>query len=231
MPLARGLSQLAGLITIDGNDVIMNGALGATNLIGNNTGDETLATIKSKLGVTTLSGTNTGDQIIPTTLPASDVYAWAKATIKPTYYAADVGLGSVDNTSDLAKPVSTAQAEANTAVQNAAASDATSKANARQATLVSGTNIRTVNGQSVLGTGDLTISSSSVTMSTTVPNTPSSGDQWWDSTEGALYIYYDDGDSLQWVPSTNNFAGPVASTTESVGITTGKSIAMAIVFG
>ena len=31
------------------------------------------------------TGTNTGDQILPTTLPASDVYAWAKASIKPSY--------------------------------------------------------------------------------------------------------------------------------------------------
>lgn len=52
---------------------------------GSNTGDETLATIKTKLGITTLSGSNTGDQVIPTTLPASDVSAWAKAGTKPAY--------------------------------------------------------------------------------------------------------------------------------------------------
>ena len=34
---------------------------------------------------------------IPTTLPASDVYAWAKAANKPTYGKSDVGLGNVDN--------------------------------------------------------------------------------------------------------------------------------------
>jgi hypothetical protein len=43
------------------------------------------------------SGTNTGDQTIPTTLPASDVYAWAKASVRPTYTATDVGLGNVGN--------------------------------------------------------------------------------------------------------------------------------------
>jgi hypothetical protein len=46
---------------------------------------------------------------------------------------ADVGLGSVDNTADAAKPVSTAQAAADSSVQAAAASDATTKANAAQA--------------------------------------------------------------------------------------------------
>ena len=45
----------------------------------------------------TLSGTNTGDQIIPTTLPASDVYAWAKTAIKPTYNSTEVGLGNLPN--------------------------------------------------------------------------------------------------------------------------------------
>ena len=47
-----------------------------------------------------------------------------------------VGLSSVDNTADTAKPVSTAQALADTAVQTAAASDATTKANAAQAAAI-----------------------------------------------------------------------------------------------
>jgi len=53
-----------------------------------------------------------------------------------------VGLNNVDNTSDLNKPISTA---AQTAL------------NAKQNTLVSGTNIKTVNGNTLLGSGDLTI--------------------------------------------------------------------------
>lgn len=44
--------------------------------------------------------------------PASDVSAWAKAPKKPTYTKAEVGLGNVDNTADVNKPVSTAQAQA-----------------------------------------------------------------------------------------------------------------------
>jgi hypothetical protein len=53
-----------------------------------------------------------------------------------------VGLGNVDNTADTAKPVSTAQQTA---------------LDGKQATLVSGTNIKTVNGVSVLGSGDISI--------------------------------------------------------------------------
>lgn len=40
---------------------------------------------------------------------ASDVSAWAKASVKPSYSKSEVGLGNVDNTSDTSKPVSTAQ--------------------------------------------------------------------------------------------------------------------------
>ena len=45
---------------------------------------------------------------IPTTLPASDVSAWAKESTKPTYTATEIGLDQVNNTSDRDKPVSTA---------------------------------------------------------------------------------------------------------------------------
>lgn len=38
------------------------------------------------------------------------VPAWAKAETKPSYTSDEIGLGNVDNTSDEAKPVSTAQA-------------------------------------------------------------------------------------------------------------------------
>ena len=53
---------------------------------------------------------------------------------------AQVGLGNVDNTSDASKPISTA---AQTAL------------NAKQNTLVSGINIKTLNGESLLGAGNL----------------------------------------------------------------------------
>lgn len=54
----------------------------------------------------------------------------------------DVGLGNVDNTSDANKPVSTAQQTA---------------LDAKQATLISGTNLRTVNGTSLLSAGNVAI--------------------------------------------------------------------------
>lgn len=108
-----------------------------------------------------------------------------------------VGLGNVDNTSDMSKPVSTAQGNAIRAVQDnlddetdarqladqglqdqidnlptstdvsdaisahntseTAHSDIRTELGGKQATLVSGTNIKTVNGDSILGSGNLEI--------------------------------------------------------------------------
>ena len=45
----------------------------------------------------------------PTSMPASDVYDWAKAKTKPQYTKSEVGLDNVDNTADIDKPVSTEQ--------------------------------------------------------------------------------------------------------------------------
>ena len=41
----------------------------------------------------------------PSSMPASDVYSWAKASSKPSYSKSEVGLGNVDNTADSAKSV------------------------------------------------------------------------------------------------------------------------------
>ncbi len=51
--------------------------------------------------------THTKSQIsdFPSSMPASDVYAWAKASSKPSYTKSEVGLGNVDNTADSAKSV------------------------------------------------------------------------------------------------------------------------------
>lgn len=77
----------------------------------------------------------------------SPVQSVAGKTGSVTLDKSDVGLSNVDNTSDVNKPISTA-------TQNALDS--------KQATLVSGTNIKTINGTSVLGSGDITISSGGV---------------------------------------------------------------------
>jgi hypothetical protein len=61
---------------------------------------------------------------------------------------------------------------------------------------------------------------SSVTVSATAPVGPSAGNMWWNSTLGKMFIYYNDGDTSQWVEDisarsgTNiDLDGGVASTT------------------
>lgn len=70
-------------------------------------------------------------QVVPSDWNAAHVISLTKS---------DVGLANVDNTADTAKPVSTATQTA---------------LDAKQATLVSGTNLHSVNGLSLLGSGDL----------------------------------------------------------------------------
>ncbi len=41
-----------------------------------------------------------------------------------------------------------------------------------------------------------------VTISTTAPGSPTVGALWWDETNATMYVYYNDGDSSQWVPAT-----------------------------
>lgn len=86
---------------------------------------------------------------------------------------AAVGLGNVDNTSDANKPISTATQAA---------------LNAKQDTLVSGTNIKTINGSSILGSGDfLTIPQ--LTTAQRDALTPVAGYPIYNTTEGYLETY------------------------------------------
>lgn len=78
-------------------------------------------------------------------LPIVDTSAAQTKKVTPAALKTALALNNVDNTSDADKPVSSATQTA---------------LDAKQATLVSGTNIKTINGTSVLGSGDITISGS-----------------------------------------------------------------------
>lgn len=99
--------------------------------------------------LTTIAGlTATTDNVM-----VANASAWASRTPAQTKTSlvlvkGDVGLGSVDNTSDAGKPVSTATQTA---------------LDAKQATLVSGTNVKTVNGGTLLGSGDLVVTGQAAT--------------------------------------------------------------------
>jgi len=78
-------------------------------------------------------------------LPIVDTSAAQTKKVTPAALKTALALNNVDNTSDTDKPVSTATQSA---------------LDAKQATLVSGTNIKTINSQSLLGSGNIDISGS-----------------------------------------------------------------------
>jgi hypothetical protein len=53
-------------------------------------------------------------------------------------------------------------------------------------------------------------------VSSTQPSSPQNGDAWFDTNEGTTYVYYNDGDSAQWVETGNPALGfiDVASITD-----------------
>lgn len=71
------------------------------------------------------------------------------------------------------------------------------------------------------GTGN-----SSISVSNTAPVSPSNNQMWWNTDLGSLFIYYADANTSQWVETT-----PSQFSVTTQGVTTGKAIAMAIVFG
>ena len=50
-------------------------------------------------------------------------------------------------------------------------------------------------------------SGASVTTSDTAPASPSAGDLWYDSVSGRIYVYYNDGNSSQWVDTSPQGGG------------------------
>lgn len=71
------------------------GEITASRFVGNLSGTASSASAVPWSGVTGR----------PSSMPASDVYSWAKAASKPSYTKSEVGLGNVDNTADSAKSV------------------------------------------------------------------------------------------------------------------------------
>jgi hypothetical protein len=116
----------------------------------------------------------------------------------------DVGLGNVDNTSDANKPVSTATQTA---------------LDLKQDTLVSGTNIKTINGSSILGSGDLVISGG--------------GASYTDASISALDIDWSTGTTFYkaiTASSTFTFSNIVAGKTITVAITNATATAYNVTF-
>ncbi len=86
---------------------------GIQNNLTSDSTDQSLSAAQGKALKTLVDGKaptihkHTKSQItdFPTSMPASDVSAWAKAATKPTYTKAEIGLSNVDNTADKDKNV------------------------------------------------------------------------------------------------------------------------------
>ena len=52
----------------------------------------------------------------------------------------------------------------------------------------------------------------STSVGATPPATPTVGQLWWDANGGQMYIWYDDGNTQQWAPATNQLGGGYATT-------------------
>jgi hypothetical protein len=114
-PVGHGhnINEVSSLQTaLDGKQPVGNYSTGGGTATGINTGDETSNTIKSKLGITALSGVNTGDQDLSGLVPKTTTVNGKALNTNITLSKSDVGLGAVDNTSDVDKPISAATASA-----------------------------------------------------------------------------------------------------------------------
>ena len=67
-----------------------------------------------------------------------------------------------------------------------------------------------------------------VTPSATAPVSPTAGDLWLSTEDGSLSVYFNDGDTSQWI-TVSGPRGPAG--TDGTSVTAGKTIALAMIFG
>ena len=179
--LQNNINTVAGNLSTETTARMAGDATNAADLLAHTSNtNNPHATTKAQVGLGNADNTSDADKPISTAtqtaLNAKEPTITAGTTSQ--YYRGDktfqtldkaaVGLSNVDNTSDANKPVSTAQA---TAIA------------LKQDTLVSGTNIKTINSNSILGSGNLVISAAVNqafrTFSTGITLAASSGDRWY----------------------------------------------------
>ena len=113
---AAGLMSAADKSKLDSVATGANKTVVDASFVDNSTNPVQSKVVKSALD----SKSDTGHKHVkaditdfPTSMPASDVSAWAKAATKPSYSKAEVGLGNVDNTADANKSVKYATSAGN----------------------------------------------------------------------------------------------------------------------
>lgn len=84
----------------------------------------------------------------------------------------------------------------------------TSPANGDIWTTTAGIFVR-INGVTI---GPLGAGGGGVTISDTAPSSPTVGQLWWKSNNGKIFVYYDDGNTSQWVEPNSGAVGPPGPT-------------------
>ena len=79
--------------------------------------------------------------------------------------------------------------------------------------------VLSTNGSGTLSWATATGGGASVTTSDTAPSTPADGDLWYDSVGGRTYVYYDDGNTSQWVDAAPQGGAGTTPTKIEVGNT------------
>jgi len=136
--------------TVNGNSLVGSGAVTLTKTdVGLSNVDNT-SDINKPISSATTAALNTKQDALVSgnnikTVNGNSLVGSGAVTLTKT----DVGLSNVDNTTDVSKPISTA-------TQNAL--------NNKQDALVSGTNIRSINGTSILGTGNIVLTKNDVSL-------------------------------------------------------------------
>ena len=184
------LVHISGTETITGNKTFSGTVSGLTKAtVGLSNVDNTSDSAKNVLYATTAG-----------TASANDVYAWAKASVKPTYTASEVGLGNVTNESKAtmftnSTLTGTVTLPSTTSIGTISStelgyidgvtSNIQNQLNSKNPNLVSGTNIKTINGSTILESGninlvdlttDQTIAGVKTFSSSPIVPTPTTGD-------------------------------------------------------
>ena len=56
----------------------------------------------------------------------------------------------------------------------------------------------------------------SITISDNPPGSPTAGSLWWNSNTGYMFVYYNDGDSSQWVETSPRTTGTANNVEDSI---------------
>lgn len=159
------LAGIKGGLTEQRNHITDAQVTVINNQSGINTGDETATTIKAALGITLLSGDNTGDQslagLVPTTTTVNSKALSTNIVLDKT----DIGLSNVPNLTfsgsntgdETTATIKTKLGSATTIADGYLQATDYNVFNGKQATLVSNSNIKTINLTTVLGAGNIAV--------------------------------------------------------------------------